>query len=321
MKIVIRADRESIEAQSCMDVRLDRLATLYLASPLRRFVAETSMSIPILMYHSIAEEDETGTHPYYRTTTSPTAFAAQMEYLQANGYQTCSMTDAINLMHSDTGKALKRVVITFDDGFRDFYRQAFPVLNRFGFSAIVFLPTAYIGERTRQFKGRDCLTWSEVRELQKYGISFGSHTVTHPQLRNLDETTVEKEIVNSKKAIEQKTGVAVDSFAYPYAFPQSETEFKKVLRESLCRARYHNGVCTIVGRAGCGSDPFFLERLPVNSLDDTALFQAKLKGAYDWICRFQFVAKTARSTAVKLYRQSLIVSNELCAVARKSKTP
>jgi peptidoglycan/xylan/chitin deacetylase (PgdA/CDA1 family) len=287
-----------------MDVRLDRLATLYLVSPVKRLAAEKGLSIPILMYHSIAEEDEAGMHPYYRTTTSPAAFAAQMEYLHANGYQTCGMTEAIDLVQSDTEKTVKRVVITFDDGFSNFYRQAFPVLNRFGFSATVFLPTAYIGDCTLQFKGRDCLTWSEVRELQRYGISFGSHTVTHPQLLNLDETSVEREIVNSKKAIEEKTGVAVDSFAYPYAFPQTATEFKKMLREALCRARYHSGVCTMVGRAECGSDPFFLKRIPVNSFDDTALFQAKLEGAYDWICRFQFIVKTAKSNAAKLYRQS-----------------
>lgn len=286
-----------------MNVRLDRLATLYLVSPLKRFASEKRLSIPILMYHSIAEKDDVKMHPYYQTTTSPAAFGAQMEYLHNSGYQTCSPTEAIDLVQSDIGNAVKRVVITFDDGFSNFYLHAFPVLNRFGFSATVFLPTAYVGNCTLQFKGQDCLTWSEVRELQKYGILFGSHTVTHPQLHGLDENMVDEEIVNSKRMIEEKTGVAVDSFAYPYAFPQTETEFKKVLRESLGRAQYRNGVCTIVGRAGRGSDPFFMERLPVNSFDDKALLQAKLAGAYDWISKSQYAIKMAKTGAAKICRQ------------------
>jgi peptidoglycan/xylan/chitin deacetylase (PgdA/CDA1 family) len=287
-----------------MNFRLDRLATLHLTSPLKRFAAEAQLSIPILMYHSITEKDEPKMRAYYRTTTSPQAFAAQMEYLCKNQYQTCNLAHAAAFLRSDTGKTVKHVVITFDDGYRDFYEEAFPVLNRFGFTAIVFLPTAYIGEGTLQFKGRDCLTWSEVRELQKYGISFGSHTVTHPQLRSLNEIAIEKEIVNSKRSIEEKTGCAVNSFAYPYAFPQTETEFKKMLRELLLRAQYQSGVCTMVGRAKFNSDPLFMERLPMNSFDDTALFRAKLEGAYDWISKSQYLVKVAKTTATRIFQQT-----------------
>ncbi len=291
-----------------MDLRLDRLSTLYLVSPLMRLASEEQVSIPILMSHSIAEEDESRMHAYYRTTTSPAAFLAQMEYLHQNGYHTCSPAEVTALLQSDTGNTAKHVVITFDDGYRDFYQNAFPVLNHFGFTATVFLPTAYIGESTLQFKERDCLTWSEVRELQKCGISFGSHTVTHPQLFGLNKNAIESEIVNSKNAIEEKTGCAVDSFAYPYAFPQTETAFRKTLRESLYRARYKHGVCTVVGSAGCGSDPLFMERLPVNSLDDTALFRAKLSGAYDWVVVPQSGVKMARNWAASIWSHSSICS-------------
>ena len=282
-----------------MNLRLDRLATLYIASPLMRLASDRKSSIPILMYHGIADEDESRMHPYYRTTTSPAAFLAQMRCLHESGYQTVSPTQAIARLDAGENVA-KTVAITFDDGYRDFYINAAPVLNQFGFTATVFLPTAYIGEATLQFKGRDCLTWSEVRELQRHGISFGSHTVTHPQLRDLDHDSIEREIVNSKEAIEEKTGCGMGSFAYPYAFPQTDAEFKKRLRDSLHRAGYHSGVCTIVGRAGPGSDPFFIERLPINSLDDTALFQAKLAGAYDWISRSQYVVKRARALGANI---------------------
>jgi len=276
-----------------MNFRLDRLATVYLVSPFLRLASEGEPSVPILMYHSITDEDESNAHPYYRTKTSPAVFAAQLKYLRDSGYTTCSPAQAIHQLQ--TQEAAKLVVITFDDGYRDFYHHAFPLLNVYGFSATVYLPTAYIGENPASFKGTDCLTWAEVRELNKHGILFGSHTVTHPQLRELRRAVINEELSNSKKTIEEKLGCAVDSFAYPYAFPQADTDFTKMLRDSLRQAGYQNGVCTIVGRANQKSEPLFMERLPVNSCDDVALFGAKLAGAYDWVSTSQYVSKMVRA--------------------------
>lgn len=278
-----------------MSFRFDRFATLYLVNPIRRTVSPNNPSIPILMYHSISEEAETGVHPYYRTSTSPQEFALQMKCLHENGYRTASLTEIVSQLRGQAAVADKRVVITFDDGYRDFYHQAFPALSQYGFSATVFLPTAFIGEHPIQFKGKGCLTWAEVRELNNHGIRFGSHTVNHPQLRELSVPAINEEIANSKTAIEEKLGSAVGSFAYPYAFPQTDSDFTKMLRESLCRAGYQNGVCTIVGRANRNSEPLFLERLPVNSCDDRALFNAKLAGSYDWISTSQCVAKMVKA--------------------------
>ena len=284
-----------------MDLRLDRLATLYLALPLTRRASGGELSLPILMYHSISEEDESRSHAYFRTCTSLAVFAEQMSCLHRQGYTSCSLSQALNSLGSGTRFATKPVVITFDDGYTDFYRQAFPVLQQYGFSATVFLPTAYIGERPLQFKGRDCLTWAEVRELSNHGIVFASHTVTHPQLHELSTSAVKEEIVSSKQTIEDRIGSAVDSFAYPFAFPQNDAAFQNMLRDALRTAGYRNGVCTIVGRGNRDSDPFFLERLPVNSSDDARLFEAKLVGAYDWIATPQRLVKIAKSRAVHLW--------------------
>jgi len=278
-----------------MNFRFDSLVTLYAVHPLRQLGSSHDSSIPILMYHSICDEAETGVHPYYRTSTSPQQFALQMAYLHESGYQTASLAEVVSQLQRPESGSDKRVVITFDDGYRDFHRHAFPVLSQYGFSATVFLPTAYIGESSLTFKGKECLGWAEIRQLHERGISFGSHTVTHPQLRELSVAAVNEEITNSRKTIEEKLGCAVDSFAYPYAFPQTDIDFKKKLRDSLREAGYKNGVCTIVGRARRDSDPFFLERLPVNSADDGALFQAKLAGAYDWVAGFQYASKMVKA--------------------------
>ena len=270
-----------------MMIRLDRFTTLYIAPLLRPRASADNKSIPILMYHSISDEEEAAVHPYFRITTSRAAFSSQMKYLYQNDYKACTPQEAVDSLNHSSIPSTKRVVITFDDGYRDFYREAFPILNQFNFTASVFLPTAYIGDKTMKFKARDCLTWSEINELQRYGITFGSHTITHPRLRSLNREALKKEVTVSKTIIEEKTGTAVETFCYPFAFPQTDSEFKKMLREFLCQAGYRQGFTTMIGRADPSSDQLFFERLPVNSCDDPALFSAKLLGAYDWVAKPQ----------------------------------
>jgi peptidoglycan/xylan/chitin deacetylase (PgdA/CDA1 family) len=131
-------------------------------------VSESEKRIPILMYHSISDEAENGMHPYYRTATSPLRFAAQMEQLHASGYGTVSLAEAVSAVEENRTCVRKVVAVTFDDGYRDFYRHAFPVLKRHEFSATVYLPTAYIADARVAFKGKECLNWAEVRELQQH---------------------------------------------------------------------------------------------------------------------------------------------------------
>jgi peptidoglycan/xylan/chitin deacetylase (PgdA/CDA1 family) len=279
-----------------MGIRIDRLTTLYVVDPLRRRSLANKASIPILMYHSIADEDESGVHPYYRTSTAPQVFAAQMKSLHDDGFSVVDVGEAIHRLSA--AQTMKNsVVITFDDGYRDFYTNAFPVLAQYRFTATMFLPTAHVGQSTLTFKGKECLSWNEVRELQKSGISFGSHTVTHPQLHDLDTYSIREEIVISKGTIEQKLGCPAPSFSYPYAFPESDDSFKARLRDELQAVGYENGVCTTVGRLSPASDPFFVNRLPVNSEDDPRLFHAKLAGSYDWMSKPQYIVKMAKRWA------------------------
>jgi peptidoglycan/xylan/chitin deacetylase (PgdA/CDA1 family) len=277
-----------------MSLRLDRLATLYLVNPVQRVTSGSGTSIPILMYHSITEQDESGVGAYYRTATAPAVFARHMKYLHDNQYKTVDLAEAAQRLQNGR-TAEKFAVITFDDGYSDIYRHAFPEIQRYGFSATVFLPTAYIGTTPLQFKGKDCLTWSEVRELRRSNIAFGSHTVTHPQLATLNESAVKSEITDSKKAIEDNMGESVDTFAYPFAFPESNHLFVEMLRTALLESGYRHGVSTRIGTARREDDPYFLRRLPVNSLDDAALFDAKLQGGYDWLHKVQYASKLLKS--------------------------
>jgi peptidoglycan/xylan/chitin deacetylase (PgdA/CDA1 family) len=276
--------------------RADRFATRYLFQPLQRLRIQQS-GIPILMYHSISDLDNSTRHPYFRTTTTAEIFKQQVRFLHQTGYRAVNVMEALRLMQARESVE-KVVAITFDDGYKDFYTNAFPVLDLYGYSATVFLPTAYIGRTPVKFNGAECLTWNEVRELRKTGVNFGSHTVTHPQLRNISTEQVREEIRQSKDTIEDNLGERIAAFAYPYAFPETDRAFIETLRRTLQESQYRCGVTTTIGRAKQSDNSLFMKRLPVNKHDDIRFFQAKLEGGYDWLRTVQYLAKLTKSRRI-----------------------
>ena len=281
-------------------MRLDRSITLNLVRPLRRLrsgvasavpsdsstppLHHSILAIPVLMYHSISDDPETGVSPYYQTTTSPAMFRQHMQLLADLGYRTITISQLSAILQSSdnpqptTLNQQPSAVITFDDGFRNFYTAAFPVLREHGFTATMFLPTAFIGETPMTFRPASgsgvtgpCLTWSEVTELAQAGIEFGSHTVNHPTLVELGWPEIKKELYESKSVIEQRLGRKINSFCHPYAFPQANTSFTTRLKDLLAEAGYSSCCTTQLGRVRKTDDPFRIKRLPANSQDDPAL--------------------------------------------------
>jgi peptidoglycan/xylan/chitin deacetylase (PgdA/CDA1 family) len=266
-------------------MRFDRWLTLRLVRPFCAGKAKNGSTrrLPILMYHSISCDPEKGVSPYYRVATYPDRFAQQMKWLNELGYSGVSLEEGLEKLNHAPGNDQPPVAITFDDGFRDFYTAAWPELQRYGFKATVYLPTASINQNRASFLGKECLTWDEVRKLRKENIRFGSHTVTHPKLHRMQFSQIEDELILSKKFLEQELGEEITSFAYPYAFPQEDGRFKQMMLILLRKLGFRNGVTTVVGRSEAHDDPLLLKRLPVNTCDDRELFEAKLSGAYDWV--------------------------------------
>jgi peptidoglycan/xylan/chitin deacetylase (PgdA/CDA1 family) len=337
--------------------RLDRFLTLYFFHPLKRKKMQPDdKKIPILMYHSISDDKESASHPYYHINTSPAVFAEHMKFLSNNNYTVIDLKDLKNIISSPTtqlsGEAAPHVgfltpgggdeeafrqkvnrlphvesiiaggeksapcssppplrgrareggnyaVITFDDGYRDFYTNAFPILQKYHFPATVFLPTDFINDNRKIFKSKECLAWAEVRELHDKGISFGSHTLSHPELHRMSWERIRQELLDSKLRIEDELHVPVTSFCYPYAFPQEDHNFVQRFKKELVDLGYRIAVNTVIGRAGCGSDPLSLQRLPVNQSDDEKLFESKLLGGYDWMAGAQALVRR-----MKLHRHS-----------------
>jgi Predicted xylanase/chitin deacetylase len=133
-----------------------------------------SKSIPILTYHSLDESRSV-------VSTSPSAFKKQMKYLWERSYKTLSVAEVINLIRKREPFPEKTFVITFDDGYKNVYTDAFPILERYGFKGTVFLIADYCGEfnnwptQPRSIERRPLLSWSEINEMHNMGLNL-EHT-------------------------------------------------------------------------------------------------------------------------------------------------
>lgn len=282
-------------------MRVERAITLGIVYPFRKVISfPAKTGIPILMYHSISDDPESTVHPYFRVNTSAAMFDRHLAFLHNNGFESLRLSrlsEALKNTKSNPHK--KYAVITFDDGLLDFYTGAFPLLAKYGYTASVFLPTGYIKDYpVLNHENRFSLSWPQIREMSDAGISFGSHTITHPNLSLLDCKTAEHEIVDSKKHIEDSLGKPVDSFAHPFRFPEEDKGYVSFYRSILNNAGYRYGLTTVLGTVSAGSDLLTLKRLPVNSCDDSLLLNAKLEGAYNWLPLPQRIVKNIRRLAL-----------------------
>jgi len=128
-----------------------------------------------------------------------------MKYLSENGYSSIGLNELSSAVENSSS-AGKYVVLTFDDGYRDFCDNAFPILEKYDFKATVFLATGLMGIKRSPLVGMEIMDWSDARQLQKQGITFGSHTVNHLKLSRLPLEELEVEIGESKKEIERCLG-------------------------------------------------------------------------------------------------------------------
>src|SRR5881396_2574297 len=117
--------------------RFDRMTTLFLSLPLARVLGpRPSTRVPILMYHSISDNLFGMSHPYFQINTVPEVFSQQMRWLRNSGYRTSSLPEVLTGLQAGEDLS-KTIVITFDDGYRDFYTDALPVLKQCGFTATI----------------------------------------------------------------------------------------------------------------------------------------------------------------------------------------
>jgi peptidoglycan/xylan/chitin deacetylase (PgdA/CDA1 family) len=242
-------------------------------------------SVPILTFHSIDDE------------SSPISFSRDrlrqgLERLLESGFQTIGLLQAVQAV---AGRALapeRSCVITFDDGYHSVYDVAFPLLQRYGLTATVFLTVGEGATRSAQTRlpplnNRAMLSWAEVNEMRRYGIEFGAHTLTHPDLRTIPLDRARREIEGSKQVIEDVLGIPVPSFAYPFG---RSTPQVRALAEALFTC-----ACTDqLGIAGPQSDPYQIARVDAYYVRATSWFGHLDTPLFQWYLRARNLPRSAR---------------------------
>jgi peptidoglycan/xylan/chitin deacetylase (PgdA/CDA1 family)/glycosyltransferase involved in cell wall biosynthesis len=244
----------------------------------RKLIAyKKKKEIPILAYHRVVESpSEAGKHGIYVTREN---FDLQMRYLKKKKFTTLTFKDYLKLIEEQK-KYGKYIILTFDDGYEDNYRLAFPILRKYGFKATIFLVAdKQINEWDRAESSEPevrLLSKEEILEMKKYGIEFGSHSLNHPDLTKTEPEEAKREIIESKKEIEELIKDEVITFAYPYG------KLNQKLKEAVRETGYKFGIATDSGSAAMDEDWLEIRRIIIFPKTGKRSFRRKVSGHYNF---------------------------------------
>lgn len=181
-------------------------------------------TLPVIMYHRVRAPDTIAGSG----DVDEAVFRRQMDWLYRNGYKTLTLAELEQRLQSCPSRLKqqnKEVVLTFDDGYDDFYTIVYPLLQHYDFHASVFPVVRAVGDPADYVSSYRHLTWDQLREMDRSGyVEVGSHTLTHPRLATLDEGSVHHQLKESKRILEQELGHEIRYLVYPYGSRTSRVQ-------------------------------------------------------------------------------------------------
>jgi peptidoglycan/xylan/chitin deacetylase (PgdA/CDA1 family) len=226
----------------------------------------SSNRVPILMYHSIMDNDD--------RSVSVQSFKKQMNLMKTMGYQTIKFNEL-----QDNNK--KKFIITFDDAYENVFVNAFPILRKLGFNAVCFIVTNKIGDyndwdkHKNNFKKMRVMNFEQINEWLKSGFNIGSHSMDHVDLTKLNKNDKINQIANSKMHLNSVFNTQIDTFAFPFGSYDDETH-------SIINKYYDYAVTT--KRSRFVKNKFnnkLLPRVPISENDNFFKFFLKIKTPYE----------------------------------------
>lgn len=243
----------------------------------------------ILGYHSVtrgAPENPFQIHIH------ESLFRQHISYLRQH-YHVISLTEYLDVRRQGHRLPAYSIVLTFDDGFRNFLTVAAPILSSNSMSATVFFITEHLRDETQTIRNSEwspsddvlSLNWEEVRRLQIQGFDFGSHTCTHPKLDALNPEEISRELSQSFHAITRNLGNTNVALAYPHGIHT---------RQAMMMAKAAGFSCALTcnsGFVGLDSDLYALERALVGE-----------EGYYTFIVHISGLSRVLRQIPSGIYR-------------------
>jgi peptidoglycan/xylan/chitin deacetylase (PgdA/CDA1 family) len=205
------------------------------------------------MYHYVGDHYDPKVNTINNTLMHglavPTAvFDQQMEHLAARRYRTMSFTELRSIQTQPGPLPADAIVLTFDDGYVDFYTNAYPILKKYNLKATVYVITKFIGRQ-------GYIDWDMIREMQNSGlITIGSHTTMHNNLPSLSLSTLSADLRTSKAELEEKLGVPVEDFCYPSG------KYNSDVVNAVGTAGYKTATLTVYGRWFPQNHPLMMPR-------------------------------------------------------------
>lgn len=202
--------------------------------------------VPVLYYHSVDPTEGN------EVTISPDRLRTQLQYIKDQGYTTLTMGELTEYILNNKEIPEKSIVITFDDGYMDNYIHAFPLLKELDMKASIFVIANGIDDGYY-------LASSQLKEMSDAGIDIISHTLTHPDLRNMTYNQQLEEFKSSKSILENITGKEVTALAYPFGYLNDTS------KQAAKDAGYTLGFTTDRGYSDRNDDPMTLDRIYISS--------------------------------------------------------
>lgn len=206
--------------------------------------AENDVKVLVLNYHMVNSM-------FISLAVEPSDFDWQMKYLVDHGYHSITPDELYDFLAGRGTLPDRPVLITFDDGYEDNYTNAYPILKKYNLKATIFIVTGFVSKR------KGYLTWDQLREMEKHGITAQSHTVTHAPLPDLPDDRIREELVESKRQAEEELGHPIEFIAYPTGV--HDLHIVGIAKE----AGYKGGFTVKYGNVDRESNIYALERVPI----------------------------------------------------------
>ncbi|SHJ74076.1 Polysaccharide deacetylase [Clostridium cavendishii DSM 21758] len=215
------------------------------------------IGIPVICYHAISESTNND------LLLSPKKFEEQLNYLKENNYTPITMDELYGFLKEEKEVPEKSVVLTFDDGYKDNYTNAFPILKKFNFKATIYVISDSIEDNLY-------LTKEQIKEMSDYGIDIESHTQKHDNLSTLNLDKQYETMLNSKEALEKITKKTVSYIAYPFG------KYNPNTRIAAEKAGYKLGFNLAGGLADKHDNAYNIDRLYIGGNYTLSQFISKI---------------------------------------------